>query len=82
MGSIEKAVEGFIDTVTTSIRRFVAFLFVTFILGMLVGARVSSNQSLFQTAIIVPAFLALVSYFYTEAAIVFFLIFALVFLFL
>ena len=82
MGSIVKAVEGFIGTATTSIRRFVALLFVTFILGMLVGARVASNPSLFQTAIIVPAFLALVSYFYTEAAIVFFLIFALVFLFL
>lgn len=62
-------------------RRFTSFLFILFMLGMLVGARIiQSNASLFPTAVIIPAFLAIVSYYYTEAAVVFFVIFALVFL--
>jgi hypothetical protein len=83
MGSVEKYFSSFIDTVTSSVRRFTAFLFIFLIIGMLIGARIAqTNASLLPTAIIVPAFLALVAYFYTEAAIIFFIIFALVFLFL
>ena len=82
MGTISNAADKLMKSVTRSIRHFTAFLLLLFLGGLMVGAQIAqTNQSLLSSVTIVIAFLAIVSYFYTEAAIVFFLIFALIFIF-
>lgn len=83
MTSIQSWVEQLLKASSASIRRFTAIIFIIFLGGMLIGGRImQTNASLFPTAVIVPLFLAIVSYFYTEAAVAFFLVFALIFILL
>ena len=83
MGEISNATHDLMKSVTLSIRRFTSFLILIFLAGLMVGAQIAqTNQALLSSVTIVLALLAIVSFFYTEAAIALFLIFALIFIFL
>lgn len=81
MGLVTNLTTEFLCSVTSSIRKFTAFLFLIVIIGMMLGAHVyQADYSSLSTIIIIPAILALIAYFYTEAAIVFFVAFMVLFL--
>ena len=80
---IHEVIQGVFGSVTSSIRKFTAFLLILVLVGMLIGARVESVASSFlPTAIMIPALLAIMAYAYTDAAVVFFAGFLLIFLLL
>jgi len=79
--NIHNVITGFFYTVTSSVRKFAAFLIVLVIIGMLIGARIEHVAASFlPTAIMIPVLLAIVAYAYTDAAIA--LLFGFMFLFL
>ncbi len=80
---IHEIIQSTFSSITSSVRKFTAFLLILVLLGMLIGARVESVASSFlPTAIMIPVLLAIVAYAYTDAAVIFFAGFLLIFLLL
>jgi hypothetical protein len=76
MGLLEDIVKSIAKYLTESIRRFSAFVFIVYAIGVIVGIKaVNFTPSIQGLAWQVPLLLALLSYIYTEVAVVFFLIF-------
>ncbi len=84
MGWIENTVQNLLRDLSSSIRKFTAFVFVVFALGVIAGAHAFSRGDAFllQLAYTVPLLLALGSYYFTEVAIAFFILFLVVLVFL
>ena len=76
---MEDITNSIVKYLTESIRRFSAFIFLVFAVGVVIGTKVAltGNVEFERLAWMVPILLALVSYLYAEVAIVFFLLFAL-----
>ncbi len=82
MGTLENIGNAILEGLTTSLRRFTAFLFLLFALGIVYGSLiVQHNPGMLPFAIGIPIILAVVAYFNTAFAVVFFILLA-VFLFL
>ncbi len=79
MGLLEDITNSIIKYLTESIRRFSAFVFLVYAVGVVIGTKVAltGNAEFERLAWLIPVLLALLSYLYTEVAIVFFLLFAL-----
>ncbi|HLC47970.1 MAG TPA: hypothetical protein VJI13_02750 [Candidatus Norongarragalinales archaeon] len=84
MGFIERTVENLLKDISTSIRKFTAFIFLVFAIGVVAGehAAIKGDPSLLQLAYSIPLVLALASYLFVEIAIAFFAIFLILLLFL
>lgn len=80
MGFIETTVENLLKDLSTSIRKFTAFIFLVFAAGVIAGTYVigKGEPAMMQLIYIVPLLLALASYFFTEIAIAFFFLFLIV----
>ena len=75
---LENIGNSIVDSLTLTLRRFTAFIFIVFTAGILVGANVvSHNPSMLVWAIVIPLFLSLLAYFSTAFAVVLFIIFGL-----
>ncbi len=76
MGLLEDIVNSIVKYLTESIRRFTAFVFIVYAIGVVVGIRATSFSASMQgLSWQIPLLLALLSYVYTGVAVVFFLIF-------
>ncbi|MEK6954772.1 MAG: hypothetical protein AABX01_07200 [Candidatus Micrarchaeota archaeon] len=85
MGFIENTLANLLKDIGTSIRKFTAFVFLVFAIGVIVGEHVASrggDPSMLQMAYSVPLVLALASYLFVEIAIAFFALFMILLIFL
>ncbi|MFH0971601.1 MAG: hypothetical protein V1835_03465 [Candidatus Micrarchaeota archaeon] len=84
MGWIETTVGNLLKDLSTSIRKFTAFVFLVFAAGVVLGVHVAVRQEpfLIQMAYSIPLLLALGAYLFTEIAIAFFILFLIFLLFL
>ncbi len=79
MGLLEDIVKTIANYLTESIRRLSAFVFIVYAIGIIIGLKASAfSQSVQGLTWQVPLLLALLSYIYTEVAVVFFLIFVVI----
>ncbi|MBU1197160.1 hypothetical protein KJ765_01470 [Candidatus Micrarchaeota archaeon] len=79
MGILEDITNTIVKYLSESIRRFAAFVFIVYAIGVIVGTKVTltGNLEVERLAWMIPVLLALLSYVYVQFAIVAFLIFAL-----
>ena len=76
MGLFEDIMNSVEDYLTASVRRFSAFVFIVYAIGVVVGIKaVNFTPSIQGLTWQIPLLLALLCYIYTEIAVVFFLIF-------
>ncbi len=80
MGFIERTVGNLMQDLGTSIRKFTAFIFLAFTVGVIAGVHAANygDPFLIQMSYSIPLLLALASYFFTEFAIMFFIIFLII----
>ncbi len=80
MGILHDIAQRTIDYISDSVRRFTAFTFIVVAVSVMIGMKVmmTGNVELQRLAWMVPVLLALLSYLYTEIAVIFFLIFAVI----
>ncbi|MFH1106304.1 MAG: hypothetical protein V1787_00255 [Candidatus Micrarchaeota archaeon] len=78
MGVIDDISKSVFKYLTESVRRFTAFVFIVYAIGVLVGIRAAGfDVEIQRLTWMIPLLLALLSYMYTQIAVVFFLIFVL-----
>ncbi|MFH1257390.1 MAG: hypothetical protein ABIG96_03795 [Candidatus Micrarchaeota archaeon] len=84
MGWIENTLQNLLKDLGTSIRKFTAFIFLVFTVGIIAGRHIieRGDPSLLQLSLAVPLMLALMSYLFVEIAVVFFVLFLIVIMFL
>lgn len=85
MGFIESTVENLLKDLGTSIRKFTAFVFLAFAVGVVVGEHAAlrgGDPTMLQLVYAVPLVLALASYLFVEIAIAFFFVFLILLVFL
>ncbi|MFH1750194.1 MAG: hypothetical protein ABH863_00795 [Candidatus Micrarchaeota archaeon] len=77
MGFIETTVNNLLRDLSSSIRKFTAFVFLIFAIGVIAGQHsiLRGDAFLMQMAYTIPLVLALASYLFMEIAIAFFVIF-------
>ncbi|MFH1200182.1 MAG: hypothetical protein V1708_03885 [Candidatus Micrarchaeota archaeon] len=76
MGLLEDISNSVFKYLTISIRRFTAFIFIIYAIGVVVGIRSMGFPQQTQALVwMIPLLLALLSYAYTQVAIIFFLLF-------
>jgi len=75
MGILKDLGYRIVDNLTTSIRRFTAFMFLLYTAGIVMGWLVMNhNPQLITLAILLPLFFALLAYFSTAFAVVSFIV--------
>ncbi|MBI3587877.1 hypothetical protein HY995_04025 [Candidatus Micrarchaeota archaeon] len=83
MGLLEDIGYSIVDSLTLTLRRFAAFIFIIFALGVAYGAHLSvNNPTMLLWAIAVPLVLAAVAYVSTWFSVVVFVVFAIAMLLL
>ncbi len=84
IGWIERGMGHLMDNVSLTVKHFTAFIFIVFFFGVLIGEHASAlgNSDLAIAAYAAPIVLAVLSYFFLDVAVVFFILFAILVFFI